>query len=124
MGWEDRAWLSRVRDEVVEGLLWLGETTSWMCEIPSETRQRFFLGFSPLSPSCTFGDMGYTGTVTLRGVWGYGPEVDRTLGQVNGAEGGGRGRGWGWDTSDCGQSEQMVPGGHCLWKRGPDPPTP
>lgn len=30
--------------------------------------------------------MGYTGTVTLRGVWGYGPEVDRTLGQVHGVE--------------------------------------
>lgn len=54
-----------------------------MCKVLSKTRLRLFLGSSPLSPSCTFGDMGYTGTVTSRRVWGYGPEVVRAPGQVH-----------------------------------------
>lgn len=106
----DRACLAfLVRVEVVEGSLQLGEATGWMCRAP--IKKGLSLDSSPLSPSCTFGDMGYAGTVTMRRVWGYGPQVHRALGQMYQVGVG--------STSDRGQSEQMAPGGHCRWKRGP-----
>lgn len=79
--WVDRAWLSWVEVEVVEGSLQLGEATGWVCGAP--IKKGLSLDSSPLSLSCTFGDMGYAGTVTTRRVWGYGPEVHRALGQMH-----------------------------------------